>query len=64
LGIKSLDFQDFNKVVKLMSSGAHLTSSGLAKIQSIKAGINSNRNFVVNCNAPDDVASNSSDQFS
>lgn len=43
LGIKSLDFQDFNKASKLISSGEHLTASGLEKIRSIKAGINSNR---------------------
>ena len=45
LGIKSLDFQDFNKVAKLISSGDHLTISGLEKIKSIKAGINSKRTF-------------------
>lgn len=45
LGVKSLDFKDFNKVSKLISSGEHLTASGLAQIRSIKAGINSNRIF-------------------
>ena len=45
LGVKSLDFQDFNKVAKLISSGGHLTVSGLEKIKSIKAKINSNRTF-------------------
>jgi hypothetical protein len=45
LGIKALDFQDFNKAANLISSGDHKTNSGLEKIRSIKAGINSNRTF-------------------
>jgi len=45
MGIKKLDFQDFSKVAMLISSDEHKTTSGLAKIKTIKAGTNSKRTF-------------------
>ena len=40
LGVKSLDFDDFCKVVNLMEQKKHLTKEGLDKIRIIKAGMN------------------------
>lgn len=42
-GAKRLDFQDFCKVAELMIKKAHLTVSGLEKIQRIKTGMNTQR---------------------
>lgn len=44
IGIKSLDFEDFCKVVELMKSKEHLTKDGLEKIEIIKSGMNTKRN--------------------
>ena len=43
MGVKSLDFADFCKVVDLMQKKAHLTEAGLAQIKLIKVGMNSGR---------------------
>lgn len=40
LGVKSLDFYDFCKVVNLMEQKKHLTKEGLDQIRIIKAGMN------------------------
>ena len=43
LGIKSLDYQDFCKVIKLMQTQAHLSKTGVDEIRSIKNGMNRKR---------------------
>ena len=43
LGIKSLDYQDFCKVVRLMQTQAHLSKKGVDEIISIKRGMNRGR---------------------
>jgi len=43
LGSKKQNFEDFCKVLSLIKSGDHLTESGLEKIRSIKAGMNTQR---------------------
>ena len=42
-GIKSMDFQDFYKVSKIMEDKGHLTPEGLKKIKSLKSGMNTGR---------------------
>jgi LAGLIDADG endonuclease len=42
-GIKSLDFQDFCKIAKLVNEKAHLTLAGLEEIQKIKLNMNKGR---------------------
>lgn len=42
-GVKSLDFQDFCKIAKLVSEKAHLTLAGLEKIREIKLNMNKGR---------------------
>jgi hypothetical protein len=42
-GIKSMDFQDFYKVSKIMEDKSHLTPEGLKKIKSLKSGMNRGR---------------------
>ena len=42
-GVKSLDFQDFCKVVELIKEKRHLTKEGLEQISKIKAGMNQGR---------------------
>ena len=42
-GIKSMDYQDFCKVAKIMEDKSHLTTEGLKKIKSIKSGMNKGR---------------------
>lgn len=42
-GVKSLDFEDFKKVVEMMEKGLHLTSEGIDQIRQIKAGMNRGR---------------------
>lgn len=42
-GVKSLDFEDWRKVVELMKGKKHLTLEGLDQISQIKAGINKGR---------------------
>lgn len=44
LGMKSLDFQDFCKIVDLMKEDKHLTVDGLNEIRIIKSKMNRNRN--------------------
>jgi hypothetical protein len=43
-GVKALEFSDFKRVANLMKNKAHLTKEGLAKIRSIKSGMNFLRN--------------------
>ena len=43
IGVKSKDFQDFCRVVKLMEVRAHLTQEGVDEIRSIKTGMNTGR---------------------
>lgn len=43
LGVKLLDYQDWCRIAKLMSSGSHLTMEGLELIRSIKAKMNTGR---------------------
>jgi hypothetical protein len=45
-GNKSLDFQSFLEVVKLVQSKDHLTLEGLNKIRTIKTGMNKNRKYI------------------
>ena len=42
-GSKLLNFEDFNKVVKIMTIKGHLTKKGLETIKIIKAGMNTGR---------------------
>ena len=42
-GHKLLDFEDFNRVVKIMKTKHHLTSEGMKMVMSIKAGMNTKR---------------------
>lgn len=42
-GAKALDYADFCKVAVLMTNKEHLTEEGLAKIQTIKSGMNTGR---------------------
>ena len=43
-GVKSLDFQDFCKIAKLVDEKAHLTIAGLKEIRKIKLNMNKGRN--------------------
>lgn len=43
MGAKSKDFSDFKRAAKLIENKSHLTEDGLAKILSIKAGMNRGR---------------------
>ena len=43
IGVKSLDFADFNKVAELVKDKEHLTKSGLKKILNIVEGMNLRR---------------------
>jgi hypothetical protein len=43
VGLKSLDFKDFCRVVELMKQKKHLTQSGLEQIRKIKEGMNTGR---------------------
>ena len=43
LGVKSLDLSDFCEVVDIVKVKQHLTEEGLAKIEKIKSGMNTNR---------------------
>lgn len=45
LGIKSLDYQDFCKVVRLMQTQAHLSKKGVDEIITIKSGMNKGRRY-------------------
>jgi len=45
LGIKSLDFADFQKVAELVKNKEHLTAEGLSKIIQIVEGMNLSRNL-------------------
>jgi hypothetical protein len=42
-GVKSLDFQDFCKIAKLVNEKAHLTLAGLKEIRKIKFNMNKGR---------------------
>lgn len=42
-GLKSMDYQDFCKVAKIMEDKSHLTPEGLKRIKSIKSGMNRGR---------------------
>jgi len=42
-GVKSLDLSDFSKIASLIKEKEHLTKQGLAKIESIKSGMNTKR---------------------
>ena len=42
-GIKSMDFQDFCEIAKIMEDGSHLTPEGVRKTKSIKSGMNVGR---------------------
>lgn len=44
-GVKLLDYLDWCKIAKLMNSGSHLTVEGLDFIRSIKAKMNTSREF-------------------
>ena len=46
LGVKSLDFNDFKKISKLLENKEHLTQSGLNQILDIVDGMNLSRKFV------------------
>lgn len=48
LGKKSSDFKDFCVIAELMKDKKHLTSEGLKQILSIKAGMNTGRQFPSN----------------
>ena len=43
IGNKSLDFQDFYRVSKLIKEKEHLQIEGIKKISSIKSGMNTKR---------------------
>jgi hypothetical protein len=43
LGVKSLDFADFKKVVEIVQNKGHLTSSGFESIQKINSTMNLRR---------------------
>lgn len=43
LGIKLLDFKDWNLVYSMIKNKEHLTESGRLKIKRIKSNMNSNR---------------------
>ncbi len=43
IGVKGLDYFDWRKVAELMNSKTHTTKEGMAKINTIKLGINSGR---------------------
>ena len=45
IGEKSKDFSDFCKVLEIIKDKKHLTNEGLDQIRTIKAGMNSKRNF-------------------
>ena len=42
-GIKSMDYNDFCKIAKIMKDKFHLTPEGIKKIKSLKSGINRGR---------------------
>ena len=42
-GIKALDFSDFCRIGSLIKEKEHLTEQGLAKVESIKSGMNTKR---------------------
>nr|YP_009517167.1 LAGLIDADG homing endonuclease [Blastosporella zonata]YP_009517206.1 LAGLIDADG homing endonuclease [Blastosporella zonata]AYE93090.1 LAGLIDADG homing endonuclease [Blastosporella zonata]AYE93091.1 LAGLIDADG homing endonuclease [Blastosporella zonata] len=44
-GVKSLDFEDFKKVCKLIENKEHLTPLGIKAILDIKSNMNQNRKF-------------------
>jgi hypothetical protein len=44
-GAKALDFEDFKKAVQLVHNKDHLTKEGFDRIQIIKSGMNSLRNY-------------------
>lgn len=43
LGVKSLDFEDWCRVAKLINNKVHLTKEGFKTIRKIKAGMNKGR---------------------
>jgi hypothetical protein len=43
IGVKSLDFSDFSKVMDIIKVKEHLTEEGLAKIEKIKSVMNTKR---------------------
>ena len=43
MGKKNLDYQDWCKIVNLISSGANKTAKGLDLIREIEAGMNKGR---------------------
>lgn len=43
VGVKSLDFEDWQKVANLMQTKTHLTLEGLEQIRKIKSGMNTGR---------------------
>lgn len=45
-GIKYSDYLDFKRGAELIKSKAHLTPEGLAKIRTIKEGMNKGRDFI------------------
>lgn len=45
LGVKALDFIDWNKAVDIVKSKDHLTVAGLDKLQTIKGNMNTKRNI-------------------
>ena len=42
-GIKSMDYNDFCKIAKIMEDKSHLTPKGLKRIKSLKSGLNKGR---------------------
>ena len=48
LGKKSKDFKDFCAIAELMKDKKHLTKEGFKQILSIKAGMNTGRQFPSN----------------
>ena len=44
-GVKSLNFKDFCSEASLIEKKEHLTIEGIRKLDSLKAGINNNRNW-------------------
>ena len=46
-GVKSLDFEDWYKVAKIIETKGHLTKEGLDRIRNIKAGMNQRRKLDV-----------------
>ncbi len=47
LGVKKMDYYDFNKIYKIILSKDHLTPDGLGQIQQIRNNMNDKRTVFV-----------------